>query len=419
MRDVTVFDGTQVAPGTQFTKIWRLKNIGDVPWPAGTRMVFVGGDQMTTEMSVALGRASPVMPGEEVDVAVEMKAPTEHGRYLGYWRLTGPYGRRKWGQRVWCHVQVVDPSAPPAALSEDFEATLKDIEKIKSNLTADDADDETDGTAAAAASAGGSAAAAAASGGTSSMASASSISSSSSASSASSSASSFAAAAATPMAASAKDVEMGSEMRDAPTAPPPLPTAPPPAVPAAEMTALAEPPAASPPLEPPSPLPTAPPAAPPMGTPIAPIPTGVDGPEEMDVADGTADGTASDDGILVTEGMLLEAGAEVGPSSKPDAKAAVAALETAAAAETFPGAATVKASLEAMGFADQAMIATVMAKHGDDVEACARDLAAASEWDSLLDDLAEMGFGNRELNKALMMKNDGNIKRTVRDLVEA
>jgi len=30
VRDVTVFDGTQVSPGTAFTKIWRLKNVGEV-----------------------------------------------------------------------------------------------------------------------------------------------------------------------------------------------------------------------------------------------------------------------------------------------------------------------------------------------------------------------------------------------------
>jgi len=79
----------------------------------------------------------------------------------------------------------------------------------------------------------------------------------------------------------------------------------------------------------------------------------------------------------------------------------------------------VKATLMAMGFDDPTIVDTVIAKHGADLEACARDLAAASEWDSLLDDLAEMGFENRELCKTLMVKNDGNIKRTVRDLVEA
>merc|ERR1719502_1542950 len=72
VRDVTIFDGTQMAPSTPFTKIWRLKNTGEVPWPPGTKIVFVGGDQMTTEMTVPLSRATVVHPGEEVDVAVEM-----------------------------------------------------------------------------------------------------------------------------------------------------------------------------------------------------------------------------------------------------------------------------------------------------------------------------------------------------------
>merc|ERR1719488_252080 len=96
-------------------------------------------------------------------------------------------------------------------------------------------------------------------------------------------------------------------------------------------------------------------------------------------------------------------------------------IEAQPAADVTPEAVTgvdlVKASLKAMGFLDDTMIAAVIAKHGEDVDACATDLAAASEWESLLDDLTEMGFENRELNKTLMMRNNGNIKRTVKDLV--
>jgi len=78
----------------------------------------------------------------------------------------------------------------------------------------------------------------------------------------------------------------------------------------------------------------------------------------------------------------------------------------------------VKACLASMGFTDASMVATAIEKNGVDVEACARDLAAASEWEALLDDLAEMGFTNRELNQTLMLKHSGNVKRTVRELVE-
>jgi len=136
VRDVTIFDGTQMAPSTKFTKIWRLKNVGEVPWPPGSKLLFVGGDQMTSELAVPLSRAGPVMPNEEVDVAVEMVAPPDLGRYLGYWRLVGPHGRRKFGQRVWCHVQVVDPtqeaaSLPPseAELSQFLASKQEDLAK--------------------------------------------------------------------------------------------------------------------------------------------------------------------------------------------------------------------------------------------------------------------------------------------------
>merc|ERR1719178_370484 len=116
--DVSIFDGTQMAPSTKFTKIWRLKNTGEVPWPPGTQIMFVGGDQMSASLTVPLARQAAGQPGEEVDVAVDLVAPQEHGRYVGYWRLTGPMGRKKWGQRVWAHIHVVDPQAEPQPPTE-------------------------------------------------------------------------------------------------------------------------------------------------------------------------------------------------------------------------------------------------------------------------------------------------------------
>merc|ERR1719352_1356626 len=73
---------------------------------------------MSASLTVPLSRQGPVSPGEEVDVAVDLVAPQEHGRYVGYWRLTGPMGRKKWGQRVWAHIHVVDPQAEPQPPTE-------------------------------------------------------------------------------------------------------------------------------------------------------------------------------------------------------------------------------------------------------------------------------------------------------------
>jgi len=392
VRDVTIFDGTQVSPGTAFTKIWRLKNVGEVPWPAGTKMMFVGGDQMTTEMSVPLSRGSPVAPGEEVDVAVEMVAPLEHGRYLGYWRLTGPHGRRKFGQRVWCHVQVVDPSAE--ALLGDPQATLDEIERKKQSLAATDPDPDADHD------------------------------------------SDDAEVKGKPHPGpypQANDTHTNSAMtnnsamaNDAASKEG--------SKPAAEVEAKAATTATTA---------TTATKPPPIGTSAAtqtPPPTAL-----VDAAVGEAlkDAEHSDDGEMVeappetsSDAETRPAAADPGPSSLHTAGAPTPpppATNTKASRDAIPeaqagmgvtvdaasGGAEPKSALLAMGFSDLGMIETVLAKNGDDLEACARDLAAASEWDPLLEDLEEMGFTNRELNQTLMLKHAGNIKRTVKDLVEA
>merc|ERR1719321_1549975 len=77
-----------------------------------------------------------------------MVAPSELGRYLGYWRLVGPHGRRKFGQRVWCHVQVVDPNMEAVSATDaDLESVLAEVAKKKLDLAAQDEDND-DGAAA-------------------------------------------------------------------------------------------------------------------------------------------------------------------------------------------------------------------------------------------------------------------------------
>ena len=44
---VTVADHTLMAPSTAFTKIWRMRNNGNVPWPKGCQLVWIGGDKFS------------------------------------------------------------------------------------------------------------------------------------------------------------------------------------------------------------------------------------------------------------------------------------------------------------------------------------------------------------------------------------
>lgn len=54
IKDVAVHDGTVMAPNTKFTKIWRMRNNGILPWPYGTQIVWVGGDHIASQDKVQL-----------------------------------------------------------------------------------------------------------------------------------------------------------------------------------------------------------------------------------------------------------------------------------------------------------------------------------------------------------------------------
>jgi next-to-BRCA1 protein 1 len=108
--DVTVLDGTLMAPSTQFTKIWRMHNNGSITWPLGTQLIWVGGDHFALHTSVPLEIPVNGFPvDKEIDVAVDFVSPSRPGRYISYWRLASP-SCQKFGQRVWVHIQVEDPS---------------------------------------------------------------------------------------------------------------------------------------------------------------------------------------------------------------------------------------------------------------------------------------------------------------------
>lgn len=52
--DVNVMDGTLMAPSTPFTKIWRMRNNGNLIWPKGTQLMWIGGDKFSESDSVEI-----------------------------------------------------------------------------------------------------------------------------------------------------------------------------------------------------------------------------------------------------------------------------------------------------------------------------------------------------------------------------
>ncbi len=118
VQDVTVPDGTEFAPGTPFTKTWRLINRGSCTWGPGFTLFFVRGARMDAPDQVPLPRVVP--PGDMVDIQVHLRAPLEPGEYQNFWKLRSDKGTEfgvgaDAAQPIWVLIRVVvTPTATPS-----------------------------------------------------------------------------------------------------------------------------------------------------------------------------------------------------------------------------------------------------------------------------------------------------------------
>ncbi len=88
--DLTVPDGSSFAPGAAFTKTWRLMNIGTCTWNTSYSVVWSGGDSVSAPASVKL--PVDVLPGQMLDISVNLTAPTTAGHYKALFKLSNPSG---------------------------------------------------------------------------------------------------------------------------------------------------------------------------------------------------------------------------------------------------------------------------------------------------------------------------------------
>jgi hypothetical protein len=89
--DVTIPDDTELEPGTEFAKTWRMRNSGTCAWEAGTLWFFNSGARMSGPDSVTV---SATGPGNTADITVHLTAPATPGTYTGYWQMRRPNGDR-------------------------------------------------------------------------------------------------------------------------------------------------------------------------------------------------------------------------------------------------------------------------------------------------------------------------------------
>ncbi len=86
--DVSVPDNTRMAAGSEFIKVWRLRNTGTCAWNSSYVVAHVDGASLTDSAEYTL-TGSHVEPGQTVDINAGMRAPTTSGTYTSYWSLRG------------------------------------------------------------------------------------------------------------------------------------------------------------------------------------------------------------------------------------------------------------------------------------------------------------------------------------------
>jgi hypothetical protein len=92
VRDVTIPDGTVMAPAEPFTKTWEIRNSGEVPWTGRflTRLgPTAGGGVPSSPRRVTIPDTDP---GETVEISVPMKAHRLNGSAEIHWKMTDGRG---------------------------------------------------------------------------------------------------------------------------------------------------------------------------------------------------------------------------------------------------------------------------------------------------------------------------------------
>ncbi len=114
IRDVTIPDDMRIRVGEPFQKIWRVENNGEVAWGPGFKLVHVAGTKMHAITSRDLPAA---VPGQQVDIAIEMTVPQTTGVHFTDWRMQDAQGR-PFGDILYARIVAEAAPPPPAGISD-------------------------------------------------------------------------------------------------------------------------------------------------------------------------------------------------------------------------------------------------------------------------------------------------------------
>lgn len=113
VEDLTVPDGSVVAPGAEIDKRWSVQNTGSCDWGADYRLVQVSGGGLIGPKEAAL---YPARAGETAAWQILLQAPMDPGEYTSRWQARAPDGSL-FGDDVFVVIVVGQgaPESQPAA----------------------------------------------------------------------------------------------------------------------------------------------------------------------------------------------------------------------------------------------------------------------------------------------------------------
>lgn len=109
--DVSIPDGSKLAPDTGFVKTWRVKNNGTCSWDNRYSLVFTDGTLFSSYDRLTLPFV--VAPGQTIDLSLDMTSPIYPGVYESDWKFQSPNGSKfgvgKKDSPLWVKIVIASP----------------------------------------------------------------------------------------------------------------------------------------------------------------------------------------------------------------------------------------------------------------------------------------------------------------------
>jgi hypothetical protein len=102
--DLTYPDDTEVKPGEEIDKQWKVKNSGTCNWDSSYTIKLIGGEAMGAATSQAL---VPARNGTETIISIKFTAPSEPGVYSSEWKAYNA-DDQAFGDMLYIRIEVTE-----------------------------------------------------------------------------------------------------------------------------------------------------------------------------------------------------------------------------------------------------------------------------------------------------------------------